>query len=766
MGDSPNAEPELEQLIQKIADRQRRTADGIEAFRRRCTEDRQSRRRLRAWQLMLLVSKSYAMLVGGGWKQRIAWVKWMLQAPFAGFTGLAEFEPQIPEVLNHLPPDYASPLDLEPLRNGAPHLQAGRLGDAKTYDIIILPVFEFDFRYQRPQQLARRFADAGHRVFWISHSRRSAGAAYEMVALSDNLWEIRLACAIPNIYLGTLTSADVKAIIRDLRSLFQDEGLAANCTILQLPFWRQLGLALRHEWGSRLVYDCMDNWDSFPDVSEFLRGEESALSAEADVLVVSARELFEKQKSRGLAPTLVRNAADFEFFRDGRPRDLLAGIPRPRIGYYGAIADWFDYELVRTAAQARPGYSFVLIGGYGLEEQLGDHAARLKDLPNIHLLGHKPYPMLPAYLAEFDVCIIPFLRNRVTDATDPVKLYEYLSQGKPVVSAELSELKQHAGQLYLAANSGDFVKSIDQALHESPALRQGRIEYARRHSWQARQQDLDRAITASFGLVSIIVVTHQSAHVISACLDSLRRHATYPRVEIVCVDNASTDGTDALLRRHAAADRRIRVLPQSRNLGFAVANNLAVRDAAGEWLVLLNADTVVTAGWLERLLRHLQADEKLGMINPVTNSAGNEVMIPCLYRNLQEMDAFAAQLSRERRGREFPLAVCPLFCAMLPRRVWSQTGELDESYVRGMFEDDDYSLRLRAAGYRLAAAEDCFVHHFGGASFGALSREEYDRVFRANLECFEKKWKQPWQAHRYRPGVSEPNRPYLPLDFV
>jgi GT2 family glycosyltransferase len=89
----------------------------------------------------------------------------------------------------------------------------------------------------------------------------------------------------------------------------------------------------------------------------------------------------------------------------------------------------------------------------------------------------------------------------------------------------------------------------------------------------------------------------------------------------------------------------------------------------------------------------------------------------------------------------------------MPRPVWEQVGEMDTRYEIGMFEDDDLSLRVRRAGFGVFAAEDCFVHHFGQGAFRKLSSDTYNRIFEANRKRFEEKWRQPWMAHRLRPGA-------------
>ena len=254
-------------------------------------------------------------------------------------------------------------------------------------------------------------------------------------------------------------------------------------------------------------------------------------------------------------------------------------------------------------------------------------------------------------------------------------------------------------------------------------------------------------------LVSILVVTYDSREYLEPFLDSIRRNTSYPNYELIAVDNHSADGSAAELERHAQADPRIRVERLSRNLGFAGGNNLAARMARGEFLALLNPDTIVTSGWLERLLRPLEEDAAVGLVGPVSNFSGNETKVNAHYRSPAGLETFAFDRARTKRGETSSVEVVPLFCGLLRRSVWEEMGGLDETFEIGTFEDDDFCLRLRNAGYRIVTAEDCFIHHFGHGSFSKLKPEEFERIFESNRRRFESKWKTVWRPHRTRPGV-------------
>src|SRR5262249_42465060 len=293
--------------------------------------------------------------------------------------------------------------------------------------------------------------------------------------------------------------------------------------------------------------------------------EEKEFVRETNVLVVTGAELEKKFEAQGLHPVLARNGADYPFFAKATANHLLDGVPRPIIGYFGAIADWIDLDLVYEVARQRPQYSFVLIG-----QVFGRDVSALESLGNVRLLGNKPYAEIPGYLHGFDACLIPFLINQVTKATDPVKMYEYFSLGKPVVATNMAELAQCGDLVYLAMDAEDFARKLDVALSEKDAtLSARRIEFAMANTWSSRVADIDQAIRRSSPLVSILVVTYNSSSYVRPCLDSILRNTSYPAYEVILVDNASTDDTVAQLKEYAARDNRFRLTALAENLGFA-----------------------------------------------------------------------------------------------------------------------------------------------------------------------------------------------------
>lgn len=251
-------------------------------------------------------------------------------------------------------------------------------------------------------------------------------------------------------------------------------------------------------------------------------------------------------------------------------------------------------------------------------------------------------------------------------------------------------------------------------------------------------------------LVSLVIVTFNNLVFTRMCLESVLVNTEYPNYEIIVVDNGSSDGTTGYLQDLATSYPQIQVVFNDRNCGFAIANNQGLAIATGEVLVLLNNDTLVPKGWLTGLVKHVE-DPTVGLVGPVTNRAGNQAQINVAYRTYGDFVRFAHNRS-QKAAELVDLRTLTMFCVAMRRELYLRIGPLDERFEVGMFEDDDYSMRIRAAGYRVVCAEDVFVHHFGQASIGKLAATgEFGQLFNANRRRFEKKWGIAWEPHRRRP---------------
>ncbi len=557
-----------------------------------------------------------------------------------------------------------------------------------------------------------------------------------------------LACRAPHpsIYDGIADPAQLQDIIASLAAAVARLDIRSPVGIVQFPSWYPVAIAVP---GMMLVHDCLDHVAGFNNISPRVVALEEEMIAAADCVVVTS-EYLARIVGRTRTGEMVRNGVDTEYFARP-PATLFAPKSRPVIGYYGAIADWFDIAIVLHCARRHPDWRFVLIGATE-----GADIVEARKLPNVEFLGEKPYRELTHYLYAFDVCIVPFKLIELIQATNPVKVYEYLCAGKPVIATDMPEVRRlPEGLVQIAKSPGEFERRIAAQLAQAkkPRIEKQAVErrrsWAMQHSWSLRARTLAEVLARHSPRVSVVILCYNNLEFTRACLASLFAFSEYPELEIICVDNASDDGTDGFLREAAERHPGMRTIRNPRNLGFAAGNNVGIRAATGEIVVLLNNDTYVTKGWVRDLVRPLLLDRGIGMAGPLTNMIGNEQKIAINYANMTEMARAAAAFTARRRRQRLEVETLAFFCVAIRNDVFAKAGLLDESYAIGFFEDDDFCRRARAAGYRLAICDDVFVHHHLSASFAQLARGEKAELMRRNRRIFEKRWGK-WTPHRYR----------------
>ncbi|HEU0048510.1 MAG TPA: glycosyltransferase, partial [Nitrososphaera sp.] len=369
----------------------------------------------------------------------------------------------------------------------------------------------------------------------------------------------------------------------------------------------------------------------------------------------------------------------------------------------------------------------------------------------VSLLGEKHYAEIPDWVSKFDVVIIPFKRTPLTESTNPVKAYEILAAGKPIVSVPIPEMRALSRFVRLASDAKEFEKEISDALTDNePKQIEARRAFAKENTWEKRYEALAPAVRNVFAKASIVIVTFNNIELNRLCLESIYARTEWPNFEVIVVDNNSTDGTREYLKEAEENFPNLRVVLNDSNLGFAAANNIGLQQATGDYLVLLNNDTIVTRGWLSTLIRHLQADVSIGLIGPVTNNIGNEAKVDVGYSDPEDMPAWAASFVREHDGQVFSIPMLAMFCLAMRRDVFEKVGWLDEQFGIGLFEDDDYTHRVKTNGFRIVCAADAFVHHFGQAAFKKLvANGEYQELFDENRRRYERKWNIEWVPHQY-----------------
>ena len=620
-------------------------------------------------------------------------------------------------------------------------------------DYVVWGVIDWHFRHQRPQQIAMEVACTQRRVFYVSPllvDDDRDGFQAESLDSSGRLFQIQLfALGAPSIYSKSPTPAIVNQMRRSLGEVLEWADCDRMISLVQHPFWYDMASVVPNR---ELVYDCMDHHDGFGGMGEDLAQLEKQLISDSDLTITTSAWLDQSVAKQADHRALIRNAADYELFSQVPESTYCDPKGRRIIGYYGAIAEWFDIDLVEAVAKRHPECSIVLIGADTVNAK-----SRLGRMPNVSFIGEVPYSKLPYYLHSFNVCLLPFKVLPITLATNPVKTYEYLSAGKPVVTVDLPEMGQFGELVHVAANHIEFMEAVSQvlAVPESGDLRRRRKEFAQGQTWRHRTEEFIRQVESSNreSRVSVIVVTFNNLELTRTCLASIDAHSQYGNLEIIVVDNDSTDGSKEFLEGWASSGGNRKLILNESNRGFPAANNQGLDIATGDFLVLLNNDTYVTPGWIRSLVNHLKRDKTIGLIGPVTNNIGNEAKIDIDYADMGEMLVKSAAYTRRHAGQLYPLRTAAFFCVMMKREVFERVGRLDEAFGRGWFEDDDYCRRVEQLGRYIVCAEDVFVHHHLSASFNRLGQQDRHKLFEKNKKTYEAKWG-AWIPHGYRQNGS------------
>lgn len=246
---------------------------------------------------------------------------------------------------------------------------------------------------------------------------------------------------------------------------------------------------------SLAVYYCVDEWSMFSylDKQQTVAAEHRLLER-VDAVFAINHALADAKRMLNRATYVSPHGVDHSMFARALedatvvPADI-SSLPHPRIGFYGTLQSWVDFELIAHVARKRPAWSIILIG-----QQLADLSA-IRKLPNVHLLGQKRHDELPAYCKGFDVGMIPYRIDERMAFVNPLKLREYLSAGLPVVSTAVPEVKRYANMCAIASTPDEFVAAIESALADTGLVACGKRSAAMKNeTWAARVADVTRTV--------------------------------------------------------------------------------------------------------------------------------------------------------------------------------------------------------------------------------------------------------------------------------
>lgn len=358
-----------------------------------------------------------------------------------------------------------------------------------SYDIVCLSHLRWDFVFQRPHHLLMRFA-RGQRVFFVEEP--VFGAACPSLEIREP--ERGVFVVVPHLQ-DDLTDEIVACIQRGLLA-----GFLREQKISRYLLWYYTPMAMAYTaqlTPLATVYDCMDELSAFRGAPARLREYERELFEVADLVFTGGYSLYEAKRKQHPRVHVFPSSVDVDHFAQAReisaaPADQRE-IARPRAGFYGVIDERLDLDLLKAVAEVRPEWQFIMLGPIAKIDP-----ASLPQAPNIHYLGPKPYDDLPAYLAGWDVALMPFARNESTRFISPTKTPEYLAAGKPVVSTSIPDVVRLYGErglVQIADSPDEFVRAMDAAILPASVEHQAQVDaFLATMSWDHTGQAMQELI--------------------------------------------------------------------------------------------------------------------------------------------------------------------------------------------------------------------------------------------------------------------------------
>ena len=334
--------------------------------------------------------------------------------------------------------------------------------------------------------------------------------------------------------------------------------------------------------------------------------------------------------------------------------------------------------------------------------------------------------------------------------------------GVPTVATMMPELIRAGENVSLAENAKEFLEYIENAAKRSKSkhMQEKLKDYALNNCWERRANHLWEKIN-EYPKASVVILNYGDPNWSLGAIHSLTKAGgNYPNLEIIVVDNGSNKENLSVLAERINSIKKftnIKLIENKENYGFAKGNNIGIKQCTGDFVVLLNNDTCVSPGAIYSLTSHLRANPEIGVVGPLTNNIGNEAKIFVNYPNIETMRIEAKRWLTGYRGMLTELRTVAYFCVAFRRNELDKFGLLNEVYGTGMFEDDDHCNVIKEKGYKVALAEDAFVHHHLSATFNTIDRDKKKALFEKNKRVYEKKWGN-WIPHVYRD--ERPERTY------
>jgi GT2 family glycosyltransferase/glycosyltransferase involved in cell wall biosynthesis len=614
--------------------------------------------------------------------------------------------------------------------------------------IVIFAPIDWRYRHQRPQNLAEVFTQMGKQVIYINPTvEYKSGSPVDIFAEQiDGIWicTIRSSFRRKNSYIGIdgIPHQIVESLAKLIEDLLSRKTSSSALLVVQQPSWWPLIERLQ---GNQILFDCMDLHAGFSVIDPLNVSCETFLDKSSDQIVVTSEFLRMKKTSEQdvFKPVkLIRNGVDLKRFAIDSKSEA-----KNVVGYFGALAEWFDLDLMEWLVDANQDLRFEIIGLVTNSEI----KSRLGKYKNVFFYGEVLNRNLPELVAGWGAGLIPFKLSQLIIATNPVKMYEYAAMGIPTVATNIPEVglvSSDVKGVIVSKNFDEFNRNLHMALNLNDKDREELRIWSKKQDWSQRAAEIVE-LSSDLPKVSVVVLMWNQGFMTLRCLLSIGERSDYPNLEIILVDNGSKPEESAIVTNwiNNFSVHKIKYIRNSDNLGFAEGNNVGLREATGDFLVILNNDTEVSPGWIWRALKHFYRKPNLGILGPSTNNCGNEARVK-LRGNPNDWLSEVVPRFNFRIPQLLEVNTVAFFCAFIPRNVFEKVGMIATEYKRGYFEDDDYCRRVQSLGYKIGIARDIYVHHKLGASFDLLEDSEKTKLFNENKAIYEAKWGK-WIPHTY-----------------
>jgi UDP-galactopyranose mutase len=371
-------------------------------------------------------------------------------------------------------------------------------------DLVCISHLRWGFVWQRPQHLLSRMTRQ-YRVFFVEEPMTDTEIDQPELKVYPGRTpqDVTVLClhvpASEHFWIGHNDPRTQGEYERQLQAYFDEAGVQHPHLWLYTPMAQPFVAALQP---SLLIYDVMDELSAFKGAPAELRDQDRQLLRDADVAFAGGVSLYRSRLAHAPNIHLFPSGVEIGHFAQAderhydRPADL-ADVPAPILGYFGVIDERMDLELLAHLAQSHPEWQVVLIGPVVKIEP-----ADLPQAPNLHYPGMKDYRDLPAYLAQFDVALVPFAMNEATRFLSPTKTLEYLAAHKPVVATPIPDIIELYGEyVRIGETPEQFVNAVAAALAETNSERQQRRQreqaLLKRYTWDAIAQQMIDLIQAA-----------------------------------------------------------------------------------------------------------------------------------------------------------------------------------------------------------------------------------------------------------------------------